>query len=832
MRFSEIHRSFSGGSFGRFVVALVVTALGSAPAAETVGGPHFELARLKDSALARSVARLDAAGQAKVEQQLQRSPIPLADLDQVRAVASGALFYYCPLQEGQRSAPAEPALAAVSTAVTSQAPVAPVLHSRRGSRNVIIIDFTGHTVSGTAWNDPTSYTGEPVNYAQPSFPCLPFSLDGDRANFTPTEQEFIRQVWLRVAEDYAGFDVDVTTDEAGITLNARVARALVTAGRDSNGKSLPYAFGADGALGSAGVAFVDVFALAGYDRSGNTEAGPALVYYEANPLRADYTAEVVAHEIGHNLGLHHEGLASPPTGYYQGHGSGSTSWSPIMGAGYDKNVTQWSKGEYFNANNTEDQIAKITAYLQAAQLGIATSSGTAIPLTIQAGGSISAPAITGAATFSGDTQAYVLPYGGAQAFFSISVQPCRLSLAVAPLKLSDTSGGNLQANLRLLDASGAPIATKTGDGCQATVLTTTITSAGTYILEVSRGASGDPLATSPTGWTSYGSGGQFRISGAALPTVTTAITHTPNRIATSAASLVFTITFGEAVTGFTLSDVSLVNAASASLSGSGAVYTLTVAPLLEGLVTVSVPAGSAQAVSNGGGTAAGDDGVFYDATRPTPTISPDSGYTKRDPAVFTVTFSEVVTGFSAAGITVTTGSLVGVSGAGRTYEVTVAGASGSFGWSIPAGVANDEAGNPNLPAQAFARLDQTPPRLSLTPQTLGEVGFPSVITISASKPVTGLTRLDIKAPDATVTSIEDLGNSQWNLTIVPQATRVVLTILADAVVDLAGNGSPAETLPLTFSTPAKDDSSRCGLDKIGGIGLILGALLLISRRRR
>ena len=66
----------------------------------------------------------------------------------------------------------------------------------------------------------------------------------------------------------------------------------------------------------------------------------------------------------------------------------------------------------------------------------------------------------------------------------------------------------------------------------------------------------------------------------------------------------------------------------------------------------------------------------------------------------------------------------------------------------------------------------------------------------------------------------------------PQATRVVLTILADAVVDLAGNGSPAETLPLTFSTPAKDDSSRCGLDKIGGIGLILGALLLISRRRR
>jgi len=823
---------------GRVVLALFATVLvftlasASASAADSVGGPHFELARLKDSGLSRSVALLDAAARTKVEQQLQRSPIPLADLDQVRATASGALFYRCPLKEGARAAPAGPALTVASTAAISTAPIAQALHSRRGSPNVILIDFTGHTVSGTAWNDASSYTGEPINFAQASFPCLPFSLDGDRSTFSTAEQDFIRQVWLRVAEDYAGFDVDVTTDEAGTTLNARVARALVTPGRDSNGKSLPYAYSGDGALGSAGVAFVDVFAFAGYDSGGNTEAGPAFVYYEANPLRADYIAEVVAHEIGHNLGLHHHGLASPPTGYYQGHGSGLISWAPIMGSGYDREVTQWSKGEYFNANNTEDQIAKITAYLSGAPLGIGTSTATAIALNVQAGGSISAPAITGRAILNGDTQAYVLPYGGAQAFFSMSLPPCRLSLVVSPQKLADTSGGDLQANLRLLDGAGAAIATKVGAGSQATVLTASIAAAGTYILEVSRGAAGDPLSASPTGWTSYGSGGQFRISGSALPTVTTVIGHTPNLISTSATTIFFTITFGEAVTGFTLSDISLANIASATLSGSGATYTLVVTPLLEGLVSVSVPAGSAQAVSNGGSTAAAEDALFYDVTRPTPIISPDTGYINRDPAVFTVTFSEPVSGFSPADINVTTGSLVGISGSGQTYQVTVAGASGSFGWSIPAGVANDEAGNLNLATQVFARLDQTPPRLTLVAQTIGEVGSPTLITIRASKPVTGLTRLDIKAPDALVTSLEDLGNNQWNLTLVPQATNVLLTVLADAVVDLAGNGSVAETLPLTFTTPTEDDSGNCGLDKIGGIGLICAALFVISRRRR
>ena len=44
-------------------------------------------------------------------------------------------------------------------------------------------------------------------------------------------------------------------------------------------------------------------------------------------------------------------------GYYAGQGP----WAPIMGVGYYKPVTQWSRGEYANANNTEDDLARIVS---------------------------------------------------------------------------------------------------------------------------------------------------------------------------------------------------------------------------------------------------------------------------------------------------------------------------------------------------------------------------------------------------------------------------------------------------------------------------------------
>jgi serralysin len=71
-------------------------------------------------------------------------------------------------------------------------------------------------------------------------------------------------------------------------------------------------------------------------------------------------AEVISHELGHTLKLSHDGRTTPVEDYYAGHGSDDVGWAPIMGSGYTKNLTQWSKGEYPNADNTEDDLFKIT----------------------------------------------------------------------------------------------------------------------------------------------------------------------------------------------------------------------------------------------------------------------------------------------------------------------------------------------------------------------------------------------------------------------------------------------------------------------------------------
>ena len=59
--------------------------------------------------------------------------------------------------------------------------------------------------------------------------------------------------------------------------------------------------------------------------------------------------------VGHTLGLSHDGN-STATYFF---GADGSQWAPIMGAGYYKPITPWSKGEYTDANNQQDDVATI-----------------------------------------------------------------------------------------------------------------------------------------------------------------------------------------------------------------------------------------------------------------------------------------------------------------------------------------------------------------------------------------------------------------------------------------------------------------------------------------
>ena len=130
----------------------------------------------------------------------------------------GQMFY----EEEPPTAPGEPPSADVSPGVVQQdtgsgsgsttTPAYPVaqtfkLHSRPGATKQIFLDFNGAEIKGTGWNTGSNPLGVGVYTG--------YDSDGHPATFSTAEDAWIQEVWRQVAETYAPFDVDVTTEDGG-----------------------------------------------------------------------------------------------------------------------------------------------------------------------------------------------------------------------------------------------------------------------------------------------------------------------------------------------------------------------------------------------------------------------------------------------------------------------------------------------------------------------------------------------------------------------------------------------------------------------------------------
>ena len=218
-----------------------------------------------------------------------------------------------------------------------------------GADHTIFLDFDGHVVESTSWN---SY------YNQTTLTANPYDIDGSPSTFSATELSRIEESFNRVAEDFRPFNVNVTTVEPSLDRLQKSGsgdaqwgvRVIVTKESTMVTDSAEY-------CGCGGIAYINSF-----NNSGDL---PVWVYTSGGKS----VAEAASHEVGHSLGLSHDGTST--ASYYSGHGDGDTSWASIMGVGYYENVSQWDDGTYYDTNNGgsganynkgPDDLAVITTY--------------------------------------------------------------------------------------------------------------------------------------------------------------------------------------------------------------------------------------------------------------------------------------------------------------------------------------------------------------------------------------------------------------------------------------------------------------------------------------
>ncbi len=324
--------------------------------------------------------------------------------------------------------------------------VAPDLQSLPGSEFIIYIDFDGELVTNTSWHSSGTIDAQATNYSD----------------------EKITNIWRIMAEDFAPFNVNVTTN-----------RALFDAAPNNQRIMCIFTPTKDAAPTAGGVAYLNSFSSSGNE--------PCWVYN--SDTRS--AGETGSHEVGHTLGLSHDGTKSGTT-YYSGHGE----WSPIMGWSVNKTLGHWSIGEYNDANQQQDDLAIMAndrngfGYKQDDHGDVISEASE---LVTSSDGTVLASENTNLISTRNDKDV-----------FSIIASAGEVSLNFEP----NPHYPNLNIQARLLNATGEELAISSPTTNLSASISTTVES-GTYFIEVDGVGEGDLS----TGYSDYSSLGVYSISG-------------------------------------------------------------------------------------------------------------------------------------------------------------------------------------------------------------------------------------------------------------------------------------------------------------------------------
>jgi hypothetical protein len=332
----------------------------------------------------------------------------------------------------------------------------PKLNSLSSATATIFLDFDGHTVQSASWNNGTRFT------------CAPSVMNAAQ----------ITEVFNRVSEDYRPFNINITTDSAkflAAPLSKRV-RIIVTP------TSAWYP-------GVGGISYIGSFTWG--------DDTPGFVFCDRLANDAKFVAECCTHESGHTVGLSHQSAYNSDCQmteqYNQGTGVGETSWAPVMGNSYYKNMTGWNDGPTpYGCSSTQDNLTIITSLNG---FGYRTDDFTEILDNSTYALSSNNFHADGIITTNTDKDA----------FRYVNMQNSIFHLDVHPYGISGgNSGSNLDVEVKIYDASKNIIGTYNPLNTLGVLIDTAL-NAGTYYVVIS--------GTGNSNISEYGSLGSYTLTG-------------------------------------------------------------------------------------------------------------------------------------------------------------------------------------------------------------------------------------------------------------------------------------------------------------------------------
>ena len=290
------------------------------------------------------------------------------------------------------------------------------------------------------------------------------------------------------------------------------------------------------------------------------------------------------------------------------------------------------------------------------------------------------------------------------------------------------------------------------------------------------------------------------------PTATVVVADTALKIGDTSQ---VTITFSEAVSGFTNADLTVANGTLSAVSSSdgGMTWTATFTPASAISDTSNVITLNNSGVQNGSGNAGSgstdSNNYVVETQRPTATIAVANGTLGiGQTTTVTITFSEVVSGFDLSDLSVANGVLSNLasSDGGKTWTATLTPTAAAMtdatnAITLDTSQVNNAVGNVgnDIATSNNYVIDTQRPTatISVAGGTLG-IGQTTTVTITFSEVVSGLNLSDLSVANGVLSNlVSSDGGKTWTATLTPTAAITdasnVITLDASQVNDVAGN---------------------------------------------